>query len=143
MSVRYPAMSSTFVSIGEHGFWLRDSMLELWLRLAALHIEDPLDSGSIETRIRDQWLIASRGCFSGHVPIRLEEDIATPEGKKVVVDAIESLLAALKKAPPTVDGNTLNLLGISGFAGNPETRPLIDVGQAFLDLIDGKVTTTA
>jgi hypothetical protein len=118
-------------------------MLELWLRLAALHIEDPVESGSIETRIRDQWLLASRGYFTGCVPIGLDEDVATPEGKKVVVDAIQSLLAALKKAPPTVDGNTLNLLGIDGFAGNPETWRLIEVGQAFLDLIDGKITTTA
>ena len=32
-------MGSSFVGIGERGFWMRDGLLELWLRLLALHIK--------------------------------------------------------------------------------------------------------
>ena len=74
-------MGSTFVSVGECGFWLRDSLLELWLRLASLHIEDPQESGGVAAKIRDQWLLASRGCFNGCVPIDFGDDIGTAEGK--------------------------------------------------------------
>lgn len=40
-------MGSTLVYIGERGFWMRDGILELWLRFLALHIEDPVESGSL------------------------------------------------------------------------------------------------
>ena len=137
-------MGSTFVSVGEHGFWLRDSLLELWLRLASLHIEDPRESGGVATKIRDQWLLASRGYFDGCVPVAIGENIATAEGKRLVRDAIQSLQRSLKLAPANISGDALNLLGIEGrFGGDIETGRLIEVGQAFLDLVDGKITTTA
>jgi hypothetical protein len=137
-------MGSTFVSVGQHGFWLRDSMLELWLRFAALHIEDPVESGALATKIRDQWLLASRGYFTGCVPIALGDDIATDEGKQLVSNAIKSLHISLSSAPAKISGDTLNLLGIEGrFQGDIETWRLIEVSKAFLDLIDGKITTTA
>ena len=47
-------MGTSFVSISGHGFWIQDSLLELWLRLLALHIEDPVESGGLATTIRDQ-----------------------------------------------------------------------------------------
>ncbi|HET6248549.1 MAG TPA: hypothetical protein VFE47_12680 [Tepidisphaeraceae bacterium] len=137
-------MGTTFVSVGENGFWVRDGLLELWLRLASLHIEDPLESGGLATKIRDQWLIASRGYFNGHVPIAIGEDISTAEGKQLVRDAIQSLQQRLKAAPASLGGAALNLLGMEGqFGSDIETLRLIEVGQAFLDLVDGKVQTTA
>ena len=137
-------MGTTFVNVGENGFWLRDSLLELWLRLAALHIEDPVESGSLATTIRDQWLIASRGYFQGCVPIDLDEDLSTDEGKRLVTGAIKSLQKILAHSPEKLDGRAFNLLGIEGtFTGDIETWRLIEVGQAMLDLIDGKIKTTA
>ncbi len=79
-------MGRTFVGIGEprRGFWIRDSILELWLRLLALHVENPIESGALATKIRDQWLLASRGFFIGCVPEGLEEAVSTPEGDALV-----------------------------------------------------------
>ena len=143
MLIRYSGMGTTFVSIGEHGFWLRDSLLELWLRFASLHIEDPQESGGTATKIRDRWLLASRGCFNGCVPVGIGEDIATAEGKKLVRQAIQSLQKSLKAAPERIGSDALNLLGIEGrFTADIETWRLIEVGQAFLHLVDGKITTT-
>ena len=92
-------MGTTFVGISDRGFWIRDSVLELWLRFLALHIEDPGESGSLATSIRDQWLLASRGFFNGCVPEGLEEAVSTPEGEALVRAAIHSLLGALESAP--------------------------------------------
>lgn len=77
-------MGTSFVGIGEprRGFWMSDGVLELWLRFLALHVEDPVESGSLETRIRDQWLLASRGFFGGCVPVGLEEAVSTPRGRQ-------------------------------------------------------------
>lgn len=132
-------MGSTFVEIDGNGFWMRDGILELWLRLLALHIEDAQDRMALAHRIRDQWLLASRGYFNGCVPLDLKADTATPEGRRVVVGAIHSLLEALQRAPDALDAGVLNLLGMEGgdFAQGLKKEQLIEIGKAFLDLLDG------
>ena len=123
---------------------MRDSVLELWLRLLALHIEDPAD-GSIAGEIRDSWLLASRGYFLGCVPIRLDEAVETEEGKRIVSSAIESLLNALQDGPVKLDFGTLNLLGFKSgaFTGDFEASRLIEVAIAFRCLLAGEIETDA
>jgi hypothetical protein len=134
-------MGTTFVGIGDQGFWMRDGILELWLRFLALHVRDPVESGSLATEIRDQWLLASRGYFNGCVPDGLEAAVSTPEGEMLVRSAIHSLLDALKTAPDHLSNGVLNLMGFKGgeFTGDLETWRLIEIGQAYLDLLDGKI----
>jgi len=123
---------------------MRDGALELWLRLLALHIEDP-DEGDIRTReIRDGWLLASRGYFGGHVPVALDEAVHDAAGRQIVVEAIYALMEALKRGPEKLDRGTLNVLGIEGeYCADYDSSALLEVGQAFLDLIDGKIQSTA
>jgi hypothetical protein len=92
-------VGTSFVSISDCGFWVQDSLLELWLRLLALHVEDPVGSGAVATTIRDQWLLASRGYFGGCVPDGLDEAVSTGEGAAIVRAAVQSLLEALAAAP--------------------------------------------
>jgi hypothetical protein len=137
-------MGTTFVSVGGCGFWMSDSVLELWLRLLALHIDDPTSPGSPEATIRNQWLLASRGYFSGCVPVGLDDALTAPGGEPVVRAAVQSLLTALATAPLHVNKDALNLMGFSGeFTADVEVRRLVEVGQAWLDLLDGRVTSRA
>jgi hypothetical protein len=135
-------MGTTFVDIENRGFWMHDSLLELWLRLLALHLDDPSPAETSPVPgIRDQWLLASRGYFNGCVPHGLEDALATREGNTAVRDAIQSLMRALSAAPDHISKDALNLLGFSGgpFEADIETRRLREIGQAFLDLLDGKI----
>jgi hypothetical protein len=135
-------MGTTFVSIGGRGFWMSDSVLELWRCLLALHVEDPVETGVVATKIRDQWLLASRGYFNGCVPHGVEEAASTAEGAALVRVAINSLLQALATAPSHLGEDVFNLMGFSGsFARDIEAHRLVEVGRAFLDLLDGKITT--
>ena len=138
-------MGTTFVEIGDHGFWKLDCILRLWLRLLALHLEETAEPGSVARKIRDQWLLASKCDFVGCVPDGLEEAVATEEGTTLVRQAIHSLLGALARAPDRLDKGVLNLLGVEGveFIRNVETASLVEVGRAFLDLLDGKMATDA
>src|SRR4051812_638907 len=113
---------------------MRDSVLELWLRFLALHVEDPVESGSLATTIRDQWLLASRGFFNGCVPEALQEAVSTPEGEALVRAAIRSLLEALEAAPSHLNKDVLNLMGFTGgeFTIDVETWRMVEVGQAYL-----------
>ena len=133
-------MGTTFVEINRKGFWLKDGLLELWLRFVSLHIEDSPDEHSEEHQIRDQWLLASRGIFTGCVPIGLGEAVSTETGRNIVINAIDSLLALLKDSPDELNKDVLNLLGMSGkYMNDIKTYRLIEVSEAILDLIDGKI----
>lgn len=136
-------MGTSFVRISDGGFWVQDGLLELWLRLLTLHVEDPAEPGATASAIRDQWLLASRGYFNGCVPDGLQEAVSTPEGAALVRAAVHSLLEALAAAPDRLGKEVFNLMGFSGgtFTGDIETRRLIEIGGAFLDLIDGKITS--
>jgi hypothetical protein len=124
---------------------MRDGILELWLRLLALHIEEPTEQESPTRKIRDQWLLASRGYFNGCVPVNLDDAISTTEGRALVVAAIESLLRVVKKAPAKLDHHTLNLLGFESgeFTRDIESEWLIEIGEAFLALIAGEIQSDA
>jgi hypothetical protein len=143
-------MGTTFVTLSretsgkELGFWMRDGMLELWLRMLALHLPEPTDSGEHRAtlEIRNRWLLASRGYFVGCVPHGMEDACGTAEGRAVVRMAIDSLLGELQQTKTSLDADTLNLLGIEGgqFTAPIERKWLQEIGHAFLDLLDGKIS---
>ena len=125
---------------------MRDGLLELWLRLLSLHLPEPNDFGehSATPEIRNRWLLASRGYFGGCVPHDMEFACATSEGRNVVRAAIESLLRDLGRNDCPLDAATIDLLGIEGIQFAPIDRNCLkDIGNAFLDLLDGKITSTA
>src|SRR5262249_32656184 len=152
-------MGSTFVTLGriangetdranELGFWMHDAMLELWLRFLALQIEEPVpddpDRGALIRRIRDQWLLASRFHFVGCVPHGLKEAAETDAGVDIVRRAVLSAASALERAPDTLSVSVLNLMGFEDpWKRDVETERLRDVARAFLDLLDGRITSTA
>lgn len=142
-------MGTTFVTVthdasgNEPGFWMSDRMLELWLRLLALHLPDSTNS-DVANEIRNKWLLASRGCFGGCVPHGINDICATQEGRAVVHSAVDSLLTALRQTATPLDVDTMNLLGIQGLFSAPVEREwLEEIGYAFLDLLAGKITGTA
>ncbi len=145
------AMGTTFVTLSrdvsgyEYGFWMSDGMLELWLRLLALHLPEPTDSGEHQAtlEIRNKWLLASRGYFNGCVPHSMEDACAAPAGRAVIRLAIDSLLEALHHRKTPLDTDTLNLLGIERgqFTAPIERKWLQEIGDAFLDLLDGKISS--
>src|SRR3954466_2399644 len=108
-------MGTTFVRVqpgtDSPGFWMRDVILEVWLRFLALHIDDPNEPGTPAAIIRDQWLLASRGYFGGCVPHNMSEAVATEEGAIIVREAVNSLLKSLERAPVTISAGALNLMG--------------------------------
>ena len=131
---------------------MRDCTLDLLLRLLALHLPEPGDNDSAEKhstvrRIRDQWLLASKGYFMGCVPDGMEDAATLTDGLPVVRQAVDSLMQALEKAPKMLNKGVLNLLGFDErgvlWTGDVETWSLLEVGHAFVGLIEGKITGTA
>ena len=117
---------------------MRDDFLELWLRFAALHIEDTNEDHSLAHTIRNEWFLASRGYFSGSVPFQIEENVATGEGKAIVLKAFGSFLSSLRQGPEFLNSGVLNLMGMDGWGSDIETQRLIQVGESLVQLIEGK-----
>ncbi|HEY4262229.1 MAG TPA: hypothetical protein VGM98_18825 [Schlesneria sp.] len=98
-------MGTTFVSLqrtaseDEVGFWMRDGILALWLRLLALQIPESPNDQALGYRIRKDWLLASGVYFGGCVPHSLDDAAETDEGRAIVRGAITSLMLRLGKAP--------------------------------------------
>ena len=145
-------MGTTFVTIHEGctgtepGFWMRDEMLELWLRLLALHLPEPTDKGehTATFEIRNRWLLASRFYFGGCTPHHMEEACSTPKGRAAVRYAIDSLMKTLLESDTKLQADTLNLLGIEGCKYVDLDRDyLIDIGYAFIDLLEERIAGTA
>ncbi|MCA9177126.1 MAG: hypothetical protein KDB14_21705 [Planctomycetales bacterium] len=140
-------MGTTFLAVGEppRGFWLRDGILELWLRFLALHVEDPVEDESLATQIHNQWLLASRGFFNGCVPDGISEAVSSTEGERIVRDAIHSLLKVLRESPAQLSKDVLNAMGFCGgaFTADIQTWRLVEVSEAVIDLLDGKIGSTA
>jgi hypothetical protein len=134
-------MGTTFVGISDRGFWVENSLLELWLRFLALHIEDPHKSGSLVTEIRDRLLTASCGYLIDHAPTALEEAVSTPAGEELIRSAISSMTCS--PAPDRLSSGVLNFMWFAGgnLTKDIDTWRLMEIGQAYLDLLDGKIET--
>jgi hypothetical protein len=133
-------MGSSFVSIDGKGFWSRDSILELFLRMLALQIEDPVEPTEPAAVIRNNLLLHSRGYFGGCVNAGLGDAVQLPGGAELVRKAIEALDKVLSNLN-ALDVGTLNALGFSGEFTQPvETWRLREMGHAWLALMDGRIT---
>jgi hypothetical protein len=126
------------------GFWMEDALLELWLRLMALHVREPGPKADEALAVRNQWLLASRLHFNGCVPHALEAATATPEGLSLVKKAILSLSHALSHVEEPLHFQTLNLPGFEdAWSRDVEIDDLRDVASAFIDLVNLRIRSTA
>ena len=137
-------MGSSFVEVDEKGFWMNDSLLCLWLRLLALHVQSNLDQSAPEMVAREEWLLQSECHAPGFVVADLDRVARDQNAKQKVVSAIGRLLSMLEKHARMLEPATINLLGLSIAWSHPiETSRLLEIGNAFLDLFAGKITTGA
>ncbi|MER8536952.1 hypothetical protein NKH61_29125 [Mesorhizobium sp. M1005] len=138
-------MGSSFVEVDEKGFWMNDSLLCLWLRLLALHVQSDLDQSAPEMVARNGWLLQSESHAPGVVVADLDSVARDQKAKQKVVSAIRRLLSKLESHVGPLEPTTINLLGVSSIIwSHPvETSRLIEIGNAFLDLLAGKITTGA
>ena len=137
-------MGSTFVEFNQKGFWANDSILELWLRLLAWHLDEPSNDEVNIKLIRNQWLLASRGFFQGCVPVELDSLIKTSSDSQVIEKAIASLVESLKTSGEILDEKHINLLGFEyTWRKGVRVAGLIEMGESFQDLISGKIVTSS
>ncbi|WP_149344643.1 hypothetical protein [Neorhizobium sp. P12A] len=126
------------------GFWANDSLLELWLRLLALHIDEPSSASDYGHKIRTQWLLASKHHFVGAVPHDLEEFTATTEGFDIVRKAVNSLSRMINQLDQPIQYQTLKLMGFDAlWSKDIAVDELQEIALKFDDLLESRIFTVA
>jgi len=116
----------------EVGIWMRGEVLELWLRLLAVHVEDPAPQEAkrlcFAREVRHQWLLASREYSRSMVPPGIAELCVKPLGMEIVRNAIRPLGTALERPPPQLSCGVLNLMDLNyELIDNVETERLKEI----------------
>ena len=122
-----------------NGIWVNDSILQLLLRLLALHIPEPPPGAALDDSrdVRDRWLLASGVSFPGCVPHDLEVIAMTRTGLSVARSALISLTSALDDMSPRLSGQLFSLLGMGEPIGKDlSTDDLKAIASDIVGLID-------
>lgn len=135
---------SRFITIdNEHGYWVDNSLHDLWLMLMALHTDLRLEWYAIESRIAHQWHFAAKHNVTGLTYDGLNKFLAEPGGFEVISSALQRLSDAISKLPEDLT-NEFVLMGFSYYdIGTRKRSVLAAMAAAFGDLLQGKIRTKA
>lgn len=144
-------MGSSFTCFRGHGFWTRDSLLEVWLRLLANEV-DRLDRVPTWLKeARTNWHIQATSGFNGFVAAALDEFLTGDERIHLIESLAVRALSRLAVVGPLLPKEYLNTLmeePSSGYGADPkagyfsrdgEACPFVRVGECFLALVRGKL----
>jgi hypothetical protein len=134
-------MTTSFVNIRDKGFWMQDSLLCLWMRLVALHIECGSNGADTLTRLRNEWMLQSGIAVPGVVVTDLNSVADDNAAKQAISAAIHMVLSTLPAFDEAIGPKTLNLLGVGRWNQSIETSRLVEIARAFLDLLQGRIET--
>ena len=131
-------MGKSFIEFRGHGFWVRDTPLEVWLTIVTLHLRygAHLESAAFAD-LRETWLNTRdcQGCV-GNCAL-LDRVLASDDLVRVAVEASREALASIRRIGPMLDRNYLDLLGFSGFDQDLDAWKVVQVGEHFVSLLNG------
>jgi hypothetical protein len=137
-------MGSSFTNFRGRGFWSRDALLEVWLRVLSLHMGDDVHKSGWQHDLRDQWLLASTGCFSGCVSASLDEFLTDSDRVAIILQTSERSIQSLRAFGAFVPATFLNALGLDGpFAADLPIEWFDLISDRFTALLRGELTTDA
>ncbi len=137
-------MGSSFTRFRGKGFWSRDPLLEVWLRVLSLHLGDDVHKPGWQHDLRDQWLLVSTGYFSGCISPSLDEFLTDEERVAAIVQASERCISSLRAFGAYVPATFLNALGCANPFGADLPIEWFDlIAARFTALLRGQLATDA
>jgi hypothetical protein len=138
-------MGSSFTQFRDKGFWSRDGLLEVWLRIMCLHMEGEAHSPGWQHNLRDTWLLASAGYFNGCVSASLDEFVTDDERVSVILRVSQRSIQSLRAFGAFVPAPFLNALSIDGteFTADWPIEWFERIADRFTLLLRGELTTDA
>src|SRR5260370_1314764 len=140
-------MGSSFTEFRGYGFWARDSSLEVWLYLLVREVGKMTDPPDWLRLAREDWHLKATVGFLGWICANLDEHITSTDRDEATVRLSNDALAWLHQQGPLMSAELLNSFQCGGegayFTRDVETDNFIRVGEAFVQLLEGKLKTDA
>jgi hypothetical protein len=136
-------MGSSFTEFRGKGFWSRDWLLEPWLRILSLHLEEEVYEPGWQHDLRDEWLFNSAGFFNGCISASLDTFLTDDERIAVMLRVSERSLQSLRAFGPHVPGALLDALGLYPHTADLPIEWFERIAQCFTSLLRGELTTDA
>jgi hypothetical protein len=138
-------VGSSFTRLAGRGFWASDAAVEVWLFLLAREADQLADAPSwLREAARDWHANATLGVI-GCVSAGLDDVLTSPERVAAVIGLSEKALQWVRDHRPVLPADLLNSFGLGGpgscFTRDVEVAHFLRVGEAFLKLLRGELTT--
>jgi hypothetical protein len=142
-------VGTSFVDYRGCGFWARDAVLETVLGLLVAELQPTSERDDALSAILDSWTLQATVGFTGCVSPDLDEQLADPSVRSLVIAGLRRVLAGLpadglvNAADPGFIERAERVTG-----GGPWRCPsasatwVIEVGRAVLDLVEGDLPAT-
>jgi hypothetical protein len=139
-------VGTSFTRYRGKGFWTRDGQIAVWLYLLVEEIDRLENPAEWLRQLREDWLFQATIGASGCVGAGLDEWATSEERVRALVELSRKALDRLRER-----GRRLTLeVPYAHGTGGPDTlcidrdiRIFSCVGEAFIDLLEGRVTTDA
>jgi len=138
-------MATSFVEFRTKGFWVSDSLLEVWLYFLAQAIDETHNPDTWLYQLQQHWFEQSRGICTGCVWVGLD-DFATTDERAAIISALnERVVQRLDACGTTISKDTLNTIPSEGLVWLDDlaTDELKRVGRFFIRLVRGELVTDA
>ena len=136
-------MGSSFTEFQGKGFWSRDGLLEAWLRVLSLHMDDDVHKPGWQHDLRDKWLLASAGYFNGCISASLDDFLTEGDRVAVILKAAERSIQRLRTFGSYVPAAFLNAIGLSPFTEDLPIEWFERIAERFTALLRGELATDA
>jgi len=137
-------MGSSFTEFRGRGFWSQDPLLEAWLRILSLHLDDEVHKPGWHHDLRDKWLLVSAGYFNGCISPSLDNFLTDEQRVKAILGASKRCIERLRVFGDFVPATFLNSLGFKeSFGGDLPIEWFNLIFDRFTSLLKGELSTDA
>lgn len=132
-------MGNSYTSFKDHGFWSRDGLLELWLKLLANNLPTDIHENEWLKPVREEWLLQSSGLFNGFVSAQLDVFLDQDEKVRTIISVADRAIDAVRAGGTALSSQALEKLGIEDSFDDLPTGFLEEIHEAFTKLLRGEL----
>src|SRR5687767_6487948 len=139
-------MGSSFTSYRGKGFWARDGQVQVWLYFLVEEIERLESPPAWLQQVKQDWLVQSTLGIGGCVCAGLDEVATSTERTQTLIELAQKALRHLHERGPRLTLEVPFSYATDGpdvLCIDRDIRIFSCVGEAFIDLLQGRVRTDA
>jgi hypothetical protein len=136
-------MGTSLVRYGDHGFWARDALLEIWLHLLVRELDEEPDREDWLTEVRDEWEHQASSGYYGYIEAYLDRFANSPGRRRTLLEVSRNAYEKLMARDDDLGVEELSAMNIGGphqrFKTPVRTEQVATIARPFINLLSGNV----